>query len=415
MERYNYRYSSTGSASIGSTSMISQQATKSVANAYVKVMNEVCSTVRETFLDEGVEISILDELRRLWEYKLHQSKVLESTRPFPAGDVSRNATAVYGNVYGASQGHQTLHIPAGARVESFGDSSGVNAPGSQIFQLAASSNQIIAPQARLPANARIISGVNMPANLPPGSTVRVLRAPIQQHNLVAAQASSANVATIVSTSGGNNPAYVSDNSNTLPASDFVQIDGARPVLADIECQTTQHSQQPAPHVATALPGVAKMFLQLDGQGAMDDSDDDDSDDDFQEDIPQSRPPAKSQKMSSPSKSRVVPKTEPTDPSSQNADDDDDDDDSSDDSDDLDGKLKNEGQDDAGEEEEPLNSGDDVTDDEANTFTAGEDVVVCQYEKVRRQKNRWNLVLKDGIMNVQGRDVLFHRAEVLCDW
>ena len=60
----------------------------------------------------------------------------------------------------------------------------------------------------------------------------------------------------------------------------------------------------------------------------------------------------------------MPKTEPTDPSSQNADDDDDDDDSSDDSDDLDGKLKNEGQDDAGEEEEPLNSGDDVTDDEA---------------------------------------------------
>ena len=75
MERYNYRYNSSAGATVGTSSMISQQATKSVANAYVKVMNEVCSTVRETFLDEGVEISILDELRRLWEYKLHQSKV----------------------------------------------------------------------------------------------------------------------------------------------------------------------------------------------------------------------------------------------------------------------------------------------------------------------------------------------------
>ena len=89
--------------------------------------------------------------------------MLESTRPFPS-DVSRNAATVYGNVYGApvTAGHQTLHIPTGARVEAFGDSSGVNAPASQIFQLAPSSNQIITPQAiagaRLPANTRILSG-----------------------------------------------------------------------------------------------------------------------------------------------------------------------------------------------------------------------------------------------------------------
>ena len=49
----------------------------------------------------------------------------------------------------------------------------------------------------------------MPTNLPSGSTVRVLRAPIQQHNLVAAQTASGNVANIVSTGGGNNTSYAS--------------------------------------------------------------------------------------------------------------------------------------------------------------------------------------------------------------
>ena len=67
------------------------------------------------------------------------------------------------------------------------------------------------------------------------------------------------------------------------------------------------------------------------------------------------------------KSRVVPKSEPSD-APPVGDDDDGDDDSSDDSDDLDGKLKSETQDEDGEDEEPLNSEDDVTDDEAVSIT-----------------------------------------------
>ncbi len=64
--------------SMSSNNIITPQATKSVANAYVKVMDEVCSAVRDTFLDEGVESSILQDLRRLWETKLYQSKVREN-------------------------------------------------------------------------------------------------------------------------------------------------------------------------------------------------------------------------------------------------------------------------------------------------------------------------------------------------
>lgn len=40
-------------------------------------------------------------------------------------------------------------------------------------------------------------------------------------------------------------------------------------------------------------------------------------------------------------------------------------------------------------------------------------VLCQYEKVHRSKNKWKCVLKDGIMNVNGHDYVFHRAQ--CDF
>lgn len=37
------------------------------------------------------------------------------------------------------------------------------------------------------------------------------------------------------------------------------------------------------------------------------------------------------------------------------------------------------------------------------------VVVAQFEKVTRTKNRWKCSLKDGVMHLNGRDFLFHRA------
>ncbi len=37
------------------------------------------------------------------------------------------------------------------------------------------------------------------------------------------------------------------------------------------------------------------------------------------------------------------------------------------------------------------------------------MVVAQFEKVTRTKNRWKCTLKDGVMHLNGRDVLFHSA------
>ena len=49
----------------------------------------------------------------------------------------------------------------------------------------------------------------------------------------------------------------------------------------------------------------------------------------------------------------------------------------------------------GIEMEPPGSGDDVSDEEAADLFDTENVVVCQYEKISRTRNKWKLSLKVG--------------------
>ena len=98
------------------------------------------------------------------------------------------------------------------------------------------------------------------------------------------------------------------------------------------------------------------------------------------------------------------------------DDDIDDDDDDDDDDDLDDDLNDE---DAGEaegpEEEPLGSGDDISDGDPSDLFNTENVVVCQYDKITRSRNKWKFHLKDGIMNLNGKDYVFQKATGEAEW
>merc|ERR1712071_205780 len=67
------------------------------------------------------------------------------------------------------------------------------------------------------------------------------------------------------------------------------------------------------------------------------------------------------------------------------------------------------------DEEPLNSEDDVSDEDPGVLFETENVVVCQYDKITRSRNRWNFHLKDGIMNINGRDYVFQRANGDAEW
>jgi len=121
-------------------------------------------------------------------------------------------------------------------------------------------------------------------------------------------------------------------------------------------------------------GMAEGFVQADGQTAGGDTSDDEDEDDL------------------------------------------DDDDLDDDLDDKDDDNLDE-QEEEGQDEEPLNSGDDVSGDEDSNEKLYEvdNVVVCQYDKITRARNKWKFHFKDGIMNLNGKDYVFQKANGDAEW
>ncbi|XP_030011294.1 TFIIA-alpha and beta-like factor [Sphaeramia orbicularis] len=83
--------------------------------------------------------------------------------------------------------------------------------------------------------------------------------------------------------------------------------------------------------------------------------------------------------------------------------------SSSDSDGIEDKLAN------AEEEDPLNSGDDVIEQDIPDLFDTDNVIVCQYDKIHRSKNRWKFHLKDGVMCYGGRDYVFSKAVGEAEW
>ncbi|KAJ8359749.1 hypothetical protein SKAU_G00162740 [Synaphobranchus kaupii] len=68
-----------------------------------------------------------------------------------------------------------------------------------------------------------------------------------------------------------------------------------------------------------------------------------------------------------------------------------------------------------EEEDPLNSGDDVSEQDIPDLFDTDNVVVCQYDKIHRSKNRWKFYLKDGVMCFSGKDYVFSKAVGEAEW
>ncbi|KAJ2317941.1 transcription factor IIA subunit alpha [Coemansia sp. RSA 2611] len=68
-------------------------------------------------------------------------------------------------------------------------------------------------------------------------------------------------------------------------------------------------------------------------------------------------------------------------------------------------------------EDAINSDLDDTDEDEGDADAEdiEHMVLCQYDKVTRSKNKWKCVLRDGIMLINGRDYLFQKANGDFEW
>ncbi|NXR83327.1 TF2AY factor, partial [Pycnonotus jocosus] len=67
------------------------------------------------------------------------------------------------------------------------------------------------------------------------------------------------------------------------------------------------------------------------------------------------------------------------------------------------------------EEDPLNSGDDVSEQDIADLFDTDNVIVCQYEKIHRTKNKWKFYLKDGVMSIEGKDHVFAKAVGDAEW
>lgn len=79
------------------------------------------------------------------------------------------------------------------------------------------------------------------------------------------------------------------------------------------------------------------------------------------------------------------------------------------------KANDEGNDEGREDSDPLNSSDDVSEHDPNEIFDVDNVIICQYEKLTRIKTRWKFHLKDGVMNINGKDYLFIKATGEADW
>ncbi|NXJ70137.1 TF2AY factor, partial [Rostratula benghalensis] len=67
------------------------------------------------------------------------------------------------------------------------------------------------------------------------------------------------------------------------------------------------------------------------------------------------------------------------------------------------------------EEDPLNSGDDVSEQDIPDLFDTDNVIVCQYDKIHRSKNKWKFYLKDGVMSFEGKDHVFAKAVGDAEW
>ena len=66
-----------------------------------------------------------------------------------------------------------------------------------------------------------------------------------------------------------------------------------------------------------------------------------------------------------------------------------------------------------DDEDDENDADGEGYDESGTMD--ENVVLCQYEKVSRTRNKWRCVFKSGIIHVNGTDYVFSKANGEFEW
>ncbi|XP_076345769.1 transcription initiation factor IIA subunit 1-like isoform X2 [Tachypleus tridentatus] len=335
-------------------------AASTVPKLYRSVIEDVISNVREAFLDEGVDEQVLVELKQTWEKKLNESKAVEHKEPeiISASNFRHQITSHL------AQPQQTVLTQV--------------ASSAIAHQLTLSSGSLVQPISQYSTctgtgleTVTITMPQKVTITLPTQNSQQGLRSVMSAPAASAALALGPQMAANLFQQVALSQAGILNSPN--PQATTLQNETSNQGK-EIQFQTLPLDKQV--HYTVNVPQTANSTVlqpsgipQLDGSHDTSDEDDDD-DDNFQ---------------------------------------DDDDRENDDEQNELENECVTE------EEFEPLNSEDDVSDEDPSELFETDNVVVCQYDKISRSRNRWKFHLKDGIMNLRGKDYVFQKAIGDAEW
>ncbi|XP_037500430.1 transcription initiation factor IIA subunit 1 isoform X1 [Rhipicephalus sanguineus] len=333
-----------------------------VPKLYRSVIEDVINGVKDVFLDEGVDEQALLELRQIWEKKLLESKAIDPPdHPVPATAGRQQATTA------------TLQPTPQAILEKI--------PRRNPAFAATAQPLTIGPNGLMqPTLVQYHTPIRGPGLV---DQKLIITQPGQTATVMSSSAAAAALALHPDVAASLLQGGVINMGDRQTANPGAQLQ-FHPVvtLAGEHYTTTTATGQVCPNRTVSLPfampaqvvtaaaaqsGLGNV-VQLDG--ARDTSDEDEDEDEFNEDEEEGN---------------------------------------------EDGPQDDENEDGPQEEVEPLNSDDDVSDEEATENFEIDNVVVCQYDKISRSRNRWKFHFKDGIMNLQGKDYVFQKAVGDAEW
>ncbi|XP_077285955.1 transcription factor IIA L [Arctopsyche grandis] len=333
-----------------------------VLRLYNIVMEDVISGIRETFLDDGVDEQVLQELRQLWESKLLASKAVEQTPDppelHPPPIVTNNLKA-----NGAIKKAPAMEQQSSTNTQVALNTQQANSTSNLVNQQGASNNQAQTNIVNIDPNGKVPVQLTLPAQAGvPGSTQRVFTLQIPASAL------------------HNNQLHQVLTGPIITATMNLPQNLAATLLQQHINAALSGQQSSLNNPTTNTLSVARS--QLDG-GGYDSSDDEISDG---------------------GGGGAGPSDDDADAAGSGV--------GTDGGlDDEDGEEGEEG----GAEDEPLNSGDDVSEEDPSDMFDTDNVVVCQYDKITRSRNKWKFYLKDGIMNLSGKDYIFQKANGDAEW
>ncbi|CAG9833514.1 unnamed protein product [Diabrotica balteata] len=351
-----------------------------VVRVYQEVIDDVIAGVREHFLEDGVDELVLQELKQTWETKLMSTKAVqeEPEKKKIEHPASNGYPKVVNNPMPQATNQQTVQQPT-----------------QQLQPAIQHLDKLVPIQITLPpqpgtegGHSRILT-IQVPGSALQGNQLqKILTGPV----ITATMGLPASIASSLLQQHVNAAFNSQQQAATVAIvnKSVLQTDGAADQESDIEMESGSMSRTDRDKELESMieEGISIEII-----------------------LPRSRKKAKANKKT---KKPVINQADgPNDTSDEDedgSDDDNDDDDLDDDKDEDDQEMEDEGG-----EEEPLNSEDDVTDDDPSDLFDTDNIVVCQYDKIIRNRNRWKFYLKDGIMNLNGIDYVFQKATGDAEW